>query len=315
MAKSEQLKPAYTDEKGYYRLDSLPFTVEVELTIDHSDYGHSRFWYVPTNQAQDFVLVKADGYLAGKVVDVDGNPVEKASIHIDRDSGSEASGHVNVGDRTNVDGRFDLKNLLVNETESVYVGKDKLYKIFQDVRMNQDDVVFVLEESTEPPKPPTPEEVAGREYSRNTWERSEKMPGTAAPELDVAQWLNGEPAMKGKIVVLHFWLSQDVRSLESIRLINVLQREYGDKGLVCVGIHEATENIDELKKLMEEKGIEYPVAVDKQSPVAAAGSTLDRYAVFRFPTFMVINKEGMIHTQAIGSGRGLEEKVRELVMD
>ncbi len=314
-AMSEQ-ETAYTDENGYYRLDSLPFAVEVEITIDHSDYGYSRFWYVPTNQAQDFVLVKADGYLSGKVVDVDGNPVEKASVRVDRDDDGEASGHVNVGDRTNVDGTFSLKNLLVDETESIYVGKGKIYKIFHDVKMNQDDVVFVLEESTEPPKPPTPEEMAGREYSRNTWERSEKMPGTTAPELDVAQWLNGEPAMEGKNILLHFWLSQDVRSLESISLINVLQREYGDKGLVCVGIHEATENIDDLRKLMEEKRIEYPVAIDKQSPVAgAAGSTLDRYAVFRFPTFIVIDKEGLIHAQTIGSGRGLEEKVRELVMD
>ncbi|MFQ6040907.1 MAG: hypothetical protein ACE5PV_08630, partial [Candidatus Poribacteria bacterium] len=59
--------------EGYYRLDELVAAVEVEIEINHRDYGYYRFRYVPTNQTQNFALIKADRFLAGKVVDADGN--------------------------------------------------------------------------------------------------------------------------------------------------------------------------------------------------------------------------------------------------
>ena len=318
-AMSEQER-VFTDENGYYRLDNLPFAVEVELNIDHSDYGYSQFWYVLTNQTQDFVLVKADGYLSGKVVDVDGNPVEKASVRVDRDDDGEASGHVNVGDRTNVDGRFDLKNLLVDETESIYVGKDKLYKIFQAVRMNQDDVVFVLEKSEEPAveKELTEEEKARWEYADKAQGRFEQQKGKPAPELDVARWLRGEPVtleeLKGRVVLLHFWSKRYPRSTEAIKLFNALQKVYGERGLVCISIHEFVDEADEVEKLAAEKNADYHIALDKESPVKGAnGETFDRYAVAWFPVAILVDKNGIIND--IMWVRGIEGKIQELLSE
>jgi len=318
MARSERHGMTQTDEKGHYRIDGLPFAVELRLNITHPDYGFSEFWYMATNQTQDFALARADGYLNGTVVDADGNSVVGARVGVGMDPDLAGTGHFNLGASTNGQGEFQLKDLLVNKTASVSVRKERLSKTFEDVEMNRDDVVFVLEKSSEPSEPLTAEETAKGEYLEKLWERQQKMPGQPAPELDVGQWLSMEPVKladtKGKIVVLHFWSSQDARSVEAMRLINILQKVYGEKGLVCIGIHEFTDEIDELKKLVAEKKFQYRIAVDKELSIAGArGVTFDNYATAWTSTFILIDAKGVINSQP--SPYGLEEKIRELTLE
>jgi hypothetical protein len=125
------------------------------------------------------------------VVDADGNPIQGAFVSVDSDD--EVSGHVNVGTRTNALGEFRLRNLL-DEKVAVYAGRGGLYKIFKDVQTNRDDAVFVLkeEESSEPPKPLSEEEIAKREYRERAYERFQNLKGNPAPELDSA-YLKGLP--------------------------------------------------------------------------------------------------------------------------
>jgi len=310
-------KMTTTDAEGYYRLDELVAAVEVEVNIDHKDYGYYQFRYIPTNQTQNFVLIKADRFLAGKVTDADGNSIQGAFVSVESDD-EEASGHVNVGTRTNAQGEFRLNNLL-DEKVALYVSRGGIYKIFKDVETNRDDAVFVLKEEqpSEPPKPPSEEEIAKREYRTRADERLKSLAGKPAPGLDVAQWLNCEPMklaeMKGKVVVLDFWSSKKVRCVEATRLMNALQNEYGPKGVVFIGIHEFPAEVDELKKFIEEKGITYKIAVDKESPeIGAKGMTFDKYGVAWSPTlFIVIDKEGTVHTDIWDSS--LEEKIKELL--
>ncbi|MBC8460385.1 MAG: carboxypeptidase regulatory-like domain-containing protein, partial [Deltaproteobacteria bacterium] len=309
-------KMTTTDAEGRYRLDNLVAAVEGRIDINHKDYGYSQFLYIPTNQTQNFVLVKADRFLAGKVLDADGNPIQGASVHVDSDD--EASGHVNVGTSTNAQGEFRLRNLL-DEKVPIYVGRGRLYKVFGDVETNQDDLIFVLKEEEQPPEPPKPlseEEIAKREYRARARERLKSLEGNPAPELDVAQWLNCEPVklaeLKVEVVVLDFWTSKDVLCVEATRLMNALQKEYGPKGVVFIGIHEFPAKVDELKKFIQEKRITYKMAVDKQSPeIGANGMTFDKYGVVRFFKFIVINKEGVLHTEIWP--HSLEGNIQELL--
>jgi RNA polymerase sigma factor (sigma-70 family) len=309
-------KMTTTDLEGRYRLEQLVATVEVEIEIYHEDYGYYRFRYVPTNQTQNFVLIKTDRFLAGKVVDAEGNPIPNATVDVESDD-DESSGRIYVATDTNAQGEFRLNNLL-DEKVSIYVGRERLYKIFKDVETNQDDAVFVLKEEQppEPPKPPSEEEIAKREYRKRADERSKNLAGKPAPELDVAQWLNCEPIkleeLKGKIVVLDFWTSKKVRCVEATRLTNALQKEYGPKNVVFIGVHEFPAEVDELKKFIEEKGITYKIAVDKESPeIGAYGMTFDKYGVWYFPKFIVVDKEGTVHTDV--GDYSLEEKIKELL--
>jgi RNA polymerase sigma factor (sigma-70 family) len=311
-----------TDENGYYKLENLFNTVEIEIGIDHSDYGYSTFRYIPTNEKHDFVLVKADGYLSGKVIDADGNPIGSATVFVDSGLPSdwESSGHVNVGANTDNNGRFQANHLLVNKRANIYVGKDRLYKIFKDVEMNRDDVVFTLkEEPAEPPKPPTAEEIEKKKYNDEIGKRSKEIIDKPSPELDVEQWIAGKPAeLKGKVVVLHFWSyfrdnEEDKASLETIHFLNAIQKAYSDKGVVFVSVHAYTQKIDELKKLVKEQNPAYNIAVDKKSPIKwAKGVTFDKFGI-SWTQFLLIDKDGTVKYQTWDSG--LERKIQELISD
>ena len=162
-----------------------------------------------TNQRHDLVLVKADGYLTGKVVDADGKPIEQAMVMVEAEE-DPASGYIYTGVRTNPQGEFELK-YIKDLTVSIYAAKDRDYKTFKDIVVNQRDLLLTLT----PPKPrpePTPEKQAEREaantYFAATEERSKTLVNQPAPELNVAQWVSSSPIsigdLKGKMIALHF---------------------------------------------------------------------------------------------------------------
>ena len=313
-------KSAYTDEEGYYRLDKLPYTVEIEVHIDHPEYGLNFFRYVPTDQERDFVVVKAERYLAGKVIDAGGNPVVGASVSIEPQIDT-ATGHFVPSTQTDLQGQFRLEHIIDKRVSLRATWKSSTW--IKNVETDRDDVVFVFDKSLEPPrKPYTAEQKERIRYGDAARERLENLSGKSAPELDVEQWLHGEPVtlaeLKGKVVVLSFWsmwsggYNQTMHSAEFIRFLNLLQKEYGYKGLVCIGIHRSTEDIDRVERLIQQKEPVYRMALDKRSPVMGAnGMTFDKYADSHFP--IVINKDGIIHGWLWEAD--LEQTIQELLSD
>ena len=94
------------------------------------------------NQRHDFVLVKADGYLSGKVVDADGKPIEGAIVGVDIEE-DHPSGYVYAGVRTNVLGEFKLKHIK-DKVVPLYVSDERDYKVFKDISVNQRDLVLTV---------------------------------------------------------------------------------------------------------------------------------------------------------------------------
>ncbi|MFC1712387.1 sigma-70 family RNA polymerase sigma factor [Candidatus Poribacteria bacterium] len=308
---------AITDSNGHYRINNLPFLVETYMTIEHPGHGSSGFGFIPTNQTHDFVISKAERYLAGKVVDTEGKPISGASVMVDPPF-DEVSGHVNMPYSTNSEGEFRLEHV-IRERESIYVGFSGIVKIFENVKTNRDDAEFVLDISPEIIEKKHVEEKMA--IMRGSLQKPlEDMRGKPAPELNVDQWIYGEPVklaeLKGKIVVLHFWSRgfrhNGIRGIESIRLLNVLQREFGKDGLVVIGIHESRKDADEQREIMSDEEIVCRVALDKKLPAAETGSiTFDRY---NNPVgAVVVDRAGNIYGK-VQYGE-LEERIRELVSD
>ena len=295
---SSELWEARTDKNGDYRLEGLSMAVIIALTIDHSEYAHHQFKILKTNQHHDLVLVKADGYLTGKVVDVDGKPIERARVRVETEEES-SSGYIYGGVRTNVKGEFELKHIK-DPIVSIYVSHDRNYKIFEDIAVNQRDLVLTLI----PPEPrpePTPAQRAKREAERAYFEvakkRSKTLVNQPAPELSVAEWLSGAPTsiegLKGKTVALHFWRSRNL-DVQQVRLLNVLQKIYREKGLVCITICPATAEIETVKRHIAEQSLSHSIALDQPTTVIGAdGETFDRYAI-RWPPIVLINTAGEI---------------------
>ena len=91
---------------------------------------------------------------------------------------------------------------------------------------------------------------------------------------------------------------------------------YGDRGLVCIGIHESMADLDDIMDVIAGKGITYRIAIDKESPIESAkGVTFHKYAVAWFPNNIVlINRSGAIHSNT-QRDQEIEEAVQKLLSD
>ena len=152
-----------TNENGNYRLENLPMpitndqedavrlpSIVLEVCIRHPEYASHVFGPLKPNQRHDLVLIKADGYLAGKVVDADGKPIKGATVFIDIEE-YDPSGYVYVGVRTNVLGEFEIKHIK-DKVVPLYVSNERDYKIFKDIAVNQRNLVLTLTPTQPKPK-------------------------------------------------------------------------------------------------------------------------------------------------------------------
>ena len=134
---------ATTDSEGRFRLENLVGEVVDRLYIRDNALGSYEFRYVPTNLSTGFTLVKGTHFIAGKVIDTDGNPIKGVYvfIHPQRFPG----GQLVPGIRTDDDGTFRIANI-PEDIEDLSTNHDEyLYKQIKHVELDRNDIVFVLE--------------------------------------------------------------------------------------------------------------------------------------------------------------------------
>ena len=306
---------AFTDANGDYRLKNLPMLVLYSLDIIHPDYTLHTLEILKTNQRLDIVLDKADGYLAGKVVAADGEPVDHATVRIEPRK-APTSGAVHNPDYTNREGEFELKYIKGTEV-SIYVGTDHQSQVFESIKVNQRDLVFTLE-PIDAGAVPRPEWGTGWADAEEAKRRLNALAGTPAPELAVEKWLSGSSAsighLKGKTVVLDFWASDDFDNVQSVRLLNMLQEVYQEKGLVCVTICPAKADVDTIKQQIAEHTLIYSIGLDSPTDVVGAkGETFNRYTIEGSGPIVLINAAGEI-AGSVYPGN-LENRIQRLFTD
>ena len=291
----------HTDENGDYRLDNLSMAVVCSLYIfDDPRYAPHEFNILRANQRHDLVLVKADRYLAGRVVDADGQPIEQAGVWV-RGEANPFSGYRYPNVQTNLHGEFELK-YIKDPVVSVRVINRKYRKTFENIAVDQRDLVLTLTPA-DARTGPTPEQQAKRSYSETCRERFKTLVSQPAPELTVSEWMSGSPVsiedLKGKTVALHFWSLNHTDQVRQIRLLNILQEIYRDKGLVCVAICPATAAVETVRQYSAEEALSYSVGLDSPTEVVSAeGETFDRYAMSWGGEIVLINTAGEITGRA-----------------
>ena len=285
-----------TDENGDYRFDNLLMNVIFYLGLHHPDYANHQFEILKTNQRHDLVLVKADGYLAGKVVDTDGKPMDRMTVTIQPQKNTSSS-VVNTGVDTNGRGEFELKHIS-DPVVSIYVGNRRESQVFEDIKVNQSDVVLTFS-PTESSSEPDPERQARWAYAKEAVERFKTLVGQPAPELAVSEWLSGTVSsirnLKGSTIALDFWESGDSDNIPSVRLLNLLHDIYEEEGLVCITIIPAREDVGTVKQHIAEHSLRYSIGLDSQTGVTGAkGETFHRYAIGWSGSIVLINAAGEI---------------------
>jgi thiol-disulfide isomerase/thioredoxin len=126
------------------------------------------------------------------------------------------------------------------------------------------------------------------------------------PSLDGATaWLNSEPLdsaeLRGRAVLVNFWTLTCINWLRQEPYVRAWSRAYRDDGLVVIGAHTPEfsfeHEIDGVRRAVEVREIDYPVAVDSDYGVWNA---FDNHY---WPALYFIDREGIIRDHHFGEGR------------
>lgn len=94
--------------------------------------------------------------------------------------------------------------------------------------------------------------------------------GHPAPPLELKQWLNSRPLdmseLRGKVVLLRWWTEGCPFCTATAPALLKLQREYGARGFVVIGIYHPKPpgdwDMSKVERAAKEKRFTFPVALD-----------------------------------------------------
>jgi thiol-disulfide isomerase/thioredoxin len=130
-------------------------------------------------------------------------------------------------------------------------------------------------------------------------------------------WLNSEPltpaALRGRVVLVDFGTYTCINWLRTLPHIRAWDEKYREAGLVLVGIQtpefEFEQNLDSVRREVNGRRIDWPVAVDNQYEIWRAFS--NHY----WPALYFVDREGVIRDHHFGEGRYEESErvIQELL--
>lgn len=105
----------------------------------------------------------------------------------------------------------------------------------------------------------------------------------------------GSAQYQGKVVLIHFWATWNARSREAIPNLLALQRQYGDDGLVVLGISLDKRDSAHVKHFAEAHGINYTIAL-ANAPLPQEFGDCENP-----PITLLIERHGRIIQRTVGS--------------
>jgi beta-lactamase regulating signal transducer with metallopeptidase domain/thiol-disulfide isomerase/thioredoxin len=122
--------------------------------------------------------------------------------------------------------------------------------------------------------------------------------GSAAPELQVVAWTDGQPRTladyRGKVVVLEFWGVWCSACLNGLPARKEIEARYANRAdVVFLGIHSAGTDLAQVKRLLQLKDWKLVTGLD-QGEDTADGVMAQAYGARGWPTTVIIDREGKI---------------------
>ena len=124
------------------------------------------------------------------------------------------------------------------------------------------------------------------------------------PFAGAVEWLGSEPLgpaeLRGHVVLVNFWTLTCINWLRQEPYVRAWSQAYRDDGLIVIGVHTPEfafeHEIDRIRAAIQEREIDYPVAVDNKYSIWSAFD--NNY----WPAIYFIDKEGIIREHHFGEG-------------
>jgi thiol-disulfide isomerase/thioredoxin len=125
------------------------------------------------------------------------------------------------------------------------------------------------------------------------------------PLVGASGWLNSEPLiaaeLRGRVVMVDFWTLTCINWLRQEPYVRAWSEAYRDDGLVVIGVHTPEfsfeQELDLVRQATQDRGIDYPVALDNNYKVWSA------FANHYWPALYFVDADGVIRDQYFGEGR------------
>jgi len=131
--------------------------------------------------------------------------------------------------------------------------------------------------------------------------------GLEAPDFscsDLSGHFISMSKLRGKVVLLDFWESWCGYCLLAFPKVNELQTEYQKDGLVVIGV--TVDNPNQIKKLARANSLKYP-------NVLTFPDILKKYNVNARPTYVLIDRAGIIQRVSLGDLDTIKSKIAEII--
>jgi thiol-disulfide isomerase/thioredoxin len=117
-------------------------------------------------------------------------------------------------------------------------------------------------------------------------------------------WLNSPPLtaadLRGRVVLVNFWTYTCINWLRTLPYVRAWAHKYQDHGLVVVGVHtpefDFEHDLDNVRREVEDLGVDYPVATDNDYAVWTA---FDNHY---WPACYFVDAQGQIRHHRFGEG-------------
>lgn len=143
-------------------------------------------------------------------------------------------------------------------------------------------------------------------------ENWDKMKAGNVPPDFTATTIDGKTVklsdLKGKVVLLDFWATWCGPCMMELPNVKKLYAETKDKGFEIIGI-SADETQADLEKVVKDEALEWPQVFDGGDK---SDSIQEKYGVMKYPTTILVDKEGKISSVDL-RGEELDEAVKKLL--
>jgi len=137
------------------------------------------------------------------------------------------------------------------------------------------------------------------------------------PLRGATEWLNSDPldpaGLRGQVVLVNFWTLTCINWLRQEPYVRAWWQAYRNDGLVVIGVHTPEfsfeHDVDGIRRAIEARGIDYPVAVDNDYQIWTA---FDNHY---WPALYFVDTDGVIRDFHFGEGRyeQSEQVIQELL--
>lgn len=149
--------------------------------------------------------------------------------------------------------------------------------------------------------------------------RIDKRQFKRAGEIISETWLNSEKInwndLRGRVVVVDFWTFACYNCKNTLPYKKAWDEKYRAQGLVVLGVHTPElsfeKDVNNVRQAVQEYDITYPVAIDGDF------ANWNRYKVWAWPTWFIVDKEGYIRYSHVGEGdyAGSEKVIQQLLAE